>query len=558
MAERAPGEPGGWVQLSVELRDSGQLVGDVGLSPDEHDPAIIKVGYTMDPVFQGRGYATEAVRALIDYAFDALGAETVRAFASAENLASIRVAEKVGLRLEERFERTYDGETWQGVRYELARSDRFGDAVTRAHLGRVSVAIGAFGRSPQGLLGSRELGSRPPRPRVAAVGVLALDHLETSAHALELVGEPLRGWRALAARRAAASRSRRSPRDRARELGARQCAAHGRFAVARAVRRRRGLASSSPRAPPFEGREAEHVAEPGARGRWSLEGSRGQRSRRHRGRPSTSRGLARSRRCACRQPARRRRAPRSRRAARSATAPPRAAPAACSRSAAPRFDESAPCWAARTSAPASSSACTPSGRARRADPAPTPRRSACAAPSRSLASSTRSRARGALATSRSRAATNRSGVSRNSATASSGSGSPCGLMTGCLHAPLGLTRRARRTDRSRSIVRCEPADGRRRSTSMRSVCVPSARPSMRCDHAEGASAPSTDRRRARRSPSIDTRARPRFGPVTVIQSMPTPSNRISPTVPGSSAMANDPPEARRRPFDPPGAGRAGA
>lgn len=124
MARRAPGEPGGWVQLSVEQRDTGRLVGDVGLSLDEHEPGVIKIGYTMDPDFQGRGYATEAVTALVDYAFDGLGAEKVRAFASAENLASIRVAEKVGLRLAERFERTYDGETWQGVRYELARSER--------------------------------------------------------------------------------------------------------------------------------------------------------------------------------------------------------------------------------------------------------------------------------------------------------------------------------------------------------------------------------------------------------------------------------------------------
>lgn len=126
MAERSPGDPGGWVQLSVEQRDTGQLVGDVGLSPDESEAGVIKIGYTMDPAFQGRGYATEAVAALVDYAFDALRAETVRAFASAENLPSIRVAEKVGLRLMERFERTYGGETWHGVRYEMARSDRVG------------------------------------------------------------------------------------------------------------------------------------------------------------------------------------------------------------------------------------------------------------------------------------------------------------------------------------------------------------------------------------------------------------------------------------------------
>lgn len=123
MADRLPGEPGGWVQLSVEERDTGRLVGDVGMSPAEDEPSTIKLGYTMSPAFQGRGYATEAVRAMIDYAFVTLGAEIARIYASAENIPSIRVAEKAGMRLVERFEREYDGETWEGVRYERRRQD---------------------------------------------------------------------------------------------------------------------------------------------------------------------------------------------------------------------------------------------------------------------------------------------------------------------------------------------------------------------------------------------------------------------------------------------------
>ena len=116
MAERAPGEPGGWVQFSVEERESGRLIGDVGLSPAEGEPGVIKVGYTISPDVQGRGYATEAVRALVDYAFDVLGAEVVRAYASEENEPSIRVAAKVGMRLVERLEHRYDDEVWYGVR----------------------------------------------------------------------------------------------------------------------------------------------------------------------------------------------------------------------------------------------------------------------------------------------------------------------------------------------------------------------------------------------------------------------------------------------------------
>ena len=121
MSGRSPGEPGGWVQFTVEERGGGRIVGDVGLSVADGEPGVIKVGYTIDPAFQGLGYATEAIRALVEYAFETLGAEMVRAHASAENAPSIRVAEKVGMRLVERFEHREGDEVWYGVRYERRR-----------------------------------------------------------------------------------------------------------------------------------------------------------------------------------------------------------------------------------------------------------------------------------------------------------------------------------------------------------------------------------------------------------------------------------------------------
>jgi aminoglycoside 6'-N-acetyltransferase len=126
MQSRSPGESGGWVQLSVEEREGGRLVGDVGLSPAEDEPGVIKVGYTIAPASQGKGYATEAIVALVAYAFDALGAEVVRAYASAENVASLRVAEKAGMRLIERIEHRRGDEVWHGVRYELRRAEAGG------------------------------------------------------------------------------------------------------------------------------------------------------------------------------------------------------------------------------------------------------------------------------------------------------------------------------------------------------------------------------------------------------------------------------------------------
>ena len=121
MSGRSPGEPGGWVQFTVEERGGGRIVGDVGLSVADGEPGVVKVGYTIDPAFQVLGYATEAIRALVEYAFETLGAELVRAHASAENAPSIRVAEKVGMRLVERFEHREGDEVWFGVRYERRR-----------------------------------------------------------------------------------------------------------------------------------------------------------------------------------------------------------------------------------------------------------------------------------------------------------------------------------------------------------------------------------------------------------------------------------------------------
>jgi len=120
MLARIPGEPGGWVQFTVETTGDGALVGDVGLRVDE-DPGVVLVGYTIAPAHQGCGYATEAVGRLVDYAFETLGADVVRAYADAGNVASVRVGEKVGLLVVERYEEPDGNTVWHGVRMERRR-----------------------------------------------------------------------------------------------------------------------------------------------------------------------------------------------------------------------------------------------------------------------------------------------------------------------------------------------------------------------------------------------------------------------------------------------------
>ena len=123
MANRAPGEPGGWVQLTVEDRATGELVGDVGVAAVEGEPGAVTIGYTITPAVQGRGYGTEAVTALIRYAFERLGADVVRAYAHGDNHPSIRLAEKAGMRLVDRSERRHGEARYFVVRYETRRPD---------------------------------------------------------------------------------------------------------------------------------------------------------------------------------------------------------------------------------------------------------------------------------------------------------------------------------------------------------------------------------------------------------------------------------------------------
>jgi RimJ/RimL family protein N-acetyltransferase len=58
------------------------------------------IGYIVDPRFGGEGIGTATARALLHAAFDGLGLRRVTAAANADNLASVRVLERAGMRRE--------------------------------------------------------------------------------------------------------------------------------------------------------------------------------------------------------------------------------------------------------------------------------------------------------------------------------------------------------------------------------------------------------------------------------------------------------------------------
>lgn len=87
---------------AVVEKASGETIGYCGLFhyPDVNGRAEIEIGYRLARAYWGQGYATEAVIAARDYAFNALGLTRLIALIDPANAASIRVADKAGLRHE--------------------------------------------------------------------------------------------------------------------------------------------------------------------------------------------------------------------------------------------------------------------------------------------------------------------------------------------------------------------------------------------------------------------------------------------------------------------------
>ena len=84
------------LSLAVIERASGRYIGGVGLRPVGNDPQIIDIGYALAVDSHGKGYATEAVGALVDEVFSARGAERIFGNAFVGNHSSRRVMEKLG------------------------------------------------------------------------------------------------------------------------------------------------------------------------------------------------------------------------------------------------------------------------------------------------------------------------------------------------------------------------------------------------------------------------------------------------------------------------------
>ncbi len=125
------------VFLKPQYTNSGkeEVIGQVSAQENGEDIAIRDVGWFIDPNYQGKGYATEASKAMIDYMFKEVEINKISSGAVKDNIGSCRIFEKLGFtkidEVEEESPYTfYDGKLIFSE-YELTKENYFNNENNR-------------------------------------------------------------------------------------------------------------------------------------------------------------------------------------------------------------------------------------------------------------------------------------------------------------------------------------------------------------------------------------------------------------------------------------------
>ena len=103
------GEPNQKYTWSIFLK-TGEPIGQITVQPQEKypdNPEIRDVGWFIDPVYQGNGYATEAAFAILNFMFNMVEIEKVETSAAVINQGSWKVMEKLGFEKVGTYQSTY-------------------------------------------------------------------------------------------------------------------------------------------------------------------------------------------------------------------------------------------------------------------------------------------------------------------------------------------------------------------------------------------------------------------------------------------------------------------
>lgn len=94
---------GSWLQFAIALKESDELIGDLGCFIKQSDIRQASIGFTIAKDHWRKGFAAESVLQWLDYLFVDIDLHRVIADCDVENIASYRTLEKLGFRREAHF-----------------------------------------------------------------------------------------------------------------------------------------------------------------------------------------------------------------------------------------------------------------------------------------------------------------------------------------------------------------------------------------------------------------------------------------------------------------------
>ncbi|MDF1546995.1 MAG: GNAT family protein [Bacteroidales bacterium] len=117
-----------WFQFAIINKETGVLIGDVGLHFLAGDDFQAEVGCTINQYYQGKGYATEALKECINYLFNELDKRRVIASIDPRNIQSVKLIERLGFRKEAYFKESLliNGEWCDDVVYAILKHEWIG------------------------------------------------------------------------------------------------------------------------------------------------------------------------------------------------------------------------------------------------------------------------------------------------------------------------------------------------------------------------------------------------------------------------------------------------
>jgi len=115
-----------WLCLTVVEKKYGHQIGTVGLRPRQEPTVQAELGYKILPSWQGQGFASEAVNAVLDFALNTCRFHKITATVTAGNDASVKLLEKLGFKKESCLRDNYrlNGLWYDDLKFGLYESER--------------------------------------------------------------------------------------------------------------------------------------------------------------------------------------------------------------------------------------------------------------------------------------------------------------------------------------------------------------------------------------------------------------------------------------------------